>query len=148
MLLAIVAVFFAWQAMAGRETPIPPMPAALAAVVGSQPAPTETLPEADPKTREEKRFARYDKDQDGAITREEYLANRRKFFARLDLNHNGTLEFDEYAVKAGEKFTAADKDKSGAMTPAEFLATAVKRKPKPAAAKCPPVQRDTEDEAG
>ena len=73
------------------------------------------------------------------MTREEFLAQRRKAYAKLDVNHDGVLSFDEWAVKAETKFADADKDKSGAMNTAEFATTAVKRKvrigcPKPAAA--------------
>lgn len=52
-----------------------PLPAASAATAASpQSAATDDtpLPEASAKTREQKRFDRYDKDRDGAITREEY----------------------------------------------------------------------------
>ena len=33
----------------------------------------DTVPEATERTREQKRFDRYDKDRDGKVTREEYL---------------------------------------------------------------------------
>ena len=94
------------------------------------------VPEATDKTREEKRFNRYDKDRDGSITRSEYLLPRSKAFAKLDANHDGNLSFDEWAVKAETKFATADADKSGAMNAAEFATTAVKRKPR-AKANCP-----------
>lgn len=97
----------------------------------------DDVPEASEKTREQKRFDRYDKDKDGKITREEYLANRRKAYARLDVNHDGVLQFDEWAAKSEAKFLTADMDKNGAMTPVEFATTAVKRKPRPAKG-CPP----------
>lgn len=85
-------------------------------------------PEAAPKTREQKRFNRYDKDRDGRITRDEYLAPRRKAYAKLDLNGDGRLSFDEWAGKTARKFATADADGSGAMNAAEFATTAVKRK--------------------
>jgi Ca2+-binding EF-hand superfamily protein len=97
----------------------------------------DSVPEASPATREQKRFNRYDKDRDGQVTREEYLAQRRKAFAKLDRNGDGQLSFDEWAIKATTKFAAADRDKSGAMNAAEFATTAVKRKPRPLA-NCPP----------
>ncbi|WP_375429330.1 EF-hand domain-containing protein [uncultured Sphingomonas sp.] len=100
-------------------------------------APTR-LPEATAETREEKRFGRYDKDEDGAITREEYLANRRKAYVRLDGNGDGRLSFDEWAAKTTTKFAGADRDRSGAMNAAEFATTAVKRRPAPRRANCPP----------
>src|SRR3546814_9223897 len=49
-------------------------------------------PEASEQKREERRFNRYDKDRDEAITREEYLASRRKAFAKLDVNGDGRSE--------------------------------------------------------
>ncbi|WP_029625366.1 EF-hand domain-containing protein [Sphingomonas sp. PAMC 26605] len=101
-----------------------------------------TVPEASDKTREQKRFDRYDKDRDGKVTREEYLAARRKAFAKLDVNHDGMLSFDEWAVKAEGKFALADADKSGAMTPVEFARTAVKRKPPRIRRDCPPAAKD------
>ncbi len=47
--------------------------------------------EPDAKSTEEKRLARYDKDRDGFVSKDEYLANRKKSFEKLDLNHDGKL---------------------------------------------------------
>ena len=82
---------------------------------------------------EQKRFDRYDINRDGKITRDEYLASRRKAYAKLDTNHDGQLSFEEWAVRSTTKFAKADADHSGAMNPSEFLATKVERK---AAPKC------------
>ncbi|MDE0879435.1 MAG: EF-hand domain-containing protein [Sphingomonas bacterium] len=109
------------------------------------PLPT-SVPEALPATREQKRFDRYDKDRDGKITRDEYLAQRRKAYAKLDTNHDGRLSFGEWAVKAATKFSTADRDASGTMTATEFATTAVKRKPK-ARLKCPPAAKTVEEES-
>jgi hypothetical protein len=103
-------------------------PAQAATSEGPLPA---TVPEAGDRTREQKRFDRYDKDRNGQVTREEYLAQRRKAYAKLDTNHDGVLSFDEWAVKAETKFAAADADHSGAMNPTEFATTAVKRNTRP-----------------
>ena len=92
-------------------------------------------PDIDPRTREEARFARYDKDRDGAITKDEFLATRKKAFAKLDKNGDGKLDLEEYAARTEAKFEAADVDRRGKLTPAEFATTAVKRKAKAA---CPP----------
>lgn len=89
----------------------------------------EVVPEADAKTREQKRFDRYDKDRNDAISRDEYFAARRKAFARLDTNGDGRLSFEEWAVKAFDRFGGADADKSGTLTRAEFATTAPKRRP-------------------
>ncbi|MEG3178493.1 EF-hand domain-containing protein [Sphingomonas sp. RB3P16] len=106
-----------------------------------------TVPEASERTREEKRFDRYDKDRNGQVTREEYLAQRRKAFAKLDTNHDGTLTFDEWAIKAEGKFSLADADKTGAMSRAEFATTAVKRKPPRIRRDCPPPAAAAKDDA-
>ncbi len=90
-----------------------------------------------PLDREQKRFKRYDKDKDGAIDRDEYLAARKKAFAKLDTDHDGKLSFTEYSVKAIGKFDTADASRDGKLTPAEFATTAVKRKPRTKAV-CPP----------
>jgi hypothetical protein len=97
--------------------------------------------EASERTREENRFARYDRGTNGAVAREEYLLSRRKAFAKLDVNGDGKLGFEEYAVKTTTKFAAADKDRDGALNPAEFALTRVVRKSAPKCA-CKPVTRD------
>jgi len=90
-----------------------------------------TPPEASELSREEKRFNRYDRDKNGAVSREEYLSNRQKSYARLDRNGDGVLSFEEYAVKTSAKFVAADKDKTGGLNRTEFSTTRVVRKPSP-----------------
>lgn len=90
-----------------------------------------TPPEADERTREQKRFDRYDKDKNELITGEEYFASRHKAFAKLDANNDGRLSFEEWAKKSTDKFAAADADKSKALTRAEFATTKVVRKNKP-----------------
>ena len=104
------------------------------------------LPEATDKTREEKRFGRYDKDRDGAITRNEYLASRRKAYARLDSNGDGTLSFDEWATKTNTRFATADGNRDGRMNPTEFATTAPKRRARPTAP-CPPAEGVSAGEA-
>ncbi|RSV35375.1 histidine kinase [Sphingomonas sp. ABOLE] len=113
----LAAVLQPAPAAAGTTTPLP-----------------DAAPEADAKTREQKRFDRYDKDRNDAVTRDEYFANRHKAFARLDVNGDGRLSFEEWSVKAIAKFTGADADKSGALTRVEFATTAPTRKP--ASARC------------
>ena len=110
---------------------------------------TDPLPDAAPaateRTREQKRFDRYDKDRDASVTREEYLVARRKAYAKLDANGDGQLTFDEWAIKATTKFASADADSSGAMTPKEFATTGVKRKPqsRPSRTVCPPAPEES-----
>lgn len=129
-------LFFRGDARPGAVLPLVASSGQPASAAAADPLP-DKAPEATERTREQKRFDRYDKDRDGKVTREEYLAARRKAFAKLDTNHDGQLSFDEWAVKAETKFATADADKSGAMTPAEFAATAVKRKSRPRV-KCAP----------
>ncbi|WP_419808301.1 EF-hand domain-containing protein [Sphingomonas sp.] len=102
----------------------------------------DTVPAATARTREERRFGRYDKDRDGRITRDEYLAARRKAFAKLDRDGDGRLSFDEWAVKATGKFAAADRDRSGAMNAAEFSTTRTVRQTRMRRpVNCPPATR-------
>jgi hypothetical protein len=99
------------------------------------PAPTA------PKSREEKRFARIDRDDDGRITQAEYLALRRRNYDKLDVDGDGKLGFEEYAVAGLAKFAKADADASGQLAPSEFATTAPPpRKVQTAAAcNCPQV---------
>ncbi|MHA6719395.1 EF-hand domain-containing protein [Sphingomonas sp. RS6] len=97
----------------------------------------DEAPAATARTREQKRFDRYDKNRDDAIGREEYLASRRKAFARLDTNNDGRLDFEEWAARTIDKFASADADKSGTLTRAEFLVTAPKRRTPPRCACAP-----------
>jgi hypothetical protein len=145
VIAVIVAGFMMFSGTARPGTLLPAQPVSHVgeAAVARDPLP-DAAPEATEKTREQKRFDRYDKDRDSRITREEYLVQRRKAYARLDVNGDGTLSFDEWAVKATTKFADADRDKSGAMTAPEFATTAVKRKG-PARANCLPVQAVAEE---
>jgi len=131
-LLLVSAGFFIWKSWASQEDPVPPAPppTAAAAVLRSpfRPLPVEEPPAASPKSREEKRFSRADKDDDGRITKLELLEPRRKAFAKLDANGNGSLSFEEWAVRTADKFAGADADRSGWLSAAEYETT----KPKPA----------------
>ncbi len=142
LLLAGAAIFV----VSGRgASPTPSLAAATGAGVAgiAQDAPGLAPPEASARTREEKRFGRYDKDRNGAITSAEYLASRHKAFARLDTNGDGALAFDEWAAKTITKFSGADANHDGAMTPAEFATTAPKRATRPKAkCLCPPPAAD------
>ncbi|TPG22717.1 EF-hand domain-containing protein [Sphingomonas koreensis] len=138
-LLLVTAGFFFFRGGAKPDEPLfAPAPAQTA---GSPTPLPSSAPAASEKTREEKRFDRYDKDRNGQITREEYLASRRKAYAKLDLNHDGALSFDEWALKSETTFAKADGDRSGAMNAAEFLTTKVERKTTPKCA-CAPAKDD------
>ena len=123
--LLLTGAFLFWQSRAA-ETPLlpdaPPARMATPALLAQKGIPQ--APEASPKSREEKRFSRADKDDNGRIEREELLLSRRKAFAKLDKNGNGALSFEEWAVRTIDKFEGADKDRSGWLTAAEYATTA------------------------
>ncbi len=127
-LLMVGAVMLFLNKRARSDSVLPALSTAAALAAQADAPLPDTVPEASEKTREQKRFDRYDKDRDGKVTREEYLQARRKAFAKLDRNGDGVLQFDEWAVKAETKFAAADGDKSSTLTAVEFATTAVKRK--------------------
>lgn len=119
LVLLITGTILFWRGSPG-ESALPPAPAASP----DRPSMLAAAPEASPKSREEKRFSRADKDKNGRIEREELLGPRRKAFAKLDKDGNGTLAFEEWAVRTVDKFSEADKDKTGWLTPAEYAVTA------------------------
>lgn len=122
--LLLTGAFLIWQSRAQAPMlPDAPPPRTGLPSMAIAPARLEA-PEASPKSREERRFSRSDKDKNGRIEREELLAPRRKAFAKLDANGNGTLSFEEWAVKTVDKFAGADKDRSSWLTPAEYATTA------------------------
>ena len=148
-LLLMTAGAFLWKSLASPDNRIGRAPEPNTAPLGflDVAAPVE----ASEKTREEKRFARYDRDRNGGVSRDEYLHSRRKAFAKLDTNKDGRISFDEYAIKTGAKFAGADRDRSGVLTPAEFLTTRIVRKPGrrsecPAPSR-PPARTDLGDES-
>jgi hypothetical protein len=123
--LLMTGAFLLWQSRAAERPGLPDAPAprtSSASLFGAAGEPLQA-PEASPKTREEKRFSRYDKNKDGKVEADEYLAARRRNFDKLDVDHNGALSFQEYAAKGIEKFNAAG-GRKGWLSPAEFVATA------------------------
>ena len=138
-LLLITGVTLMWRgsAQAPGATTLPPAPAPrfAAAAIAATPvtlAPIGQAPSADPQSKEEKRFARVDKNDDGRISLAELVEPRRKAFARLDLDQDGKLGFEEWAVKTIDKYEDANDDGNGWLTAAEYAATAPKRKVKAA----------------
>jgi hypothetical protein len=132
-LLLVAAGIFIWRSQAEAEQVVPPAPKARSyagSLLQQQPEPAG-LPAASEKTKEQKRFARADKDDDGRITKLELLEPRRKAFAKLDTNGNGSLSFEEWAAKTIDKFAGADGDGSGWLTPAEYETTKPKARAKP-----------------
>lgn len=131
--LLVTGAFLLWQGRAQSPTaPEAPQPRLAAAPAPLPLSPIPNAPSGDPKSKEEKRFARADKNEDGRITLAELVEPRRKAYAKLDVNQDGKLSFEEWAVRTIDKFETADGDKSKALTPAEFATTAPKRSAKPA----------------
>ena len=111
-LLLTTAGLLWWNGRAAdRHLPGAPPAAGSPALYGK--ASAGDPPAASDESREQRRFGRYDKDQDGKVSRDEYLAARRKAFAKLDANHDGRLDFDEWAAKAIGRFTGADQGSFG-----------------------------------
>lgn len=133
MLLMLIAGLLAWRSIAGQaeQEPLPEVPPAAEAPLplaadGGPPTP----PAADQKSREERRFARADRDDDGRITLLELFHPRRAAFARLDRNGDGRLAFEEWATKTHEKFARADRNRDAALDAAEYRTTAPPRRPR------------------
>src|SRR6476646_10701880 len=123
--LLLTGAFFLWQSHAEQGPALPNAPEPRAAGAASlMSAGRLQAPEASPKSREEKRFSRADKNKDGKIESDEVFSSRRKAFAKLDTNGNGSLSFDEWAAKTIAKFQGADRDHTGWLTPAEYATTA------------------------
>lgn len=100
-----------------------------------------------PRTREQKRFARIDRDDDSRITQPEYLVQRRRNYDKLDTNADGRLTFEEYAVSGIEKFRTADANGNGNLSPPEFATTAAKtRSTQSATGKCEPCAMASNEE--
>ena len=123
--LLLTGAFLLWQSRGAQGPVVPPAPAPRSPSPSMVTAPAALeAPEASPKSREERRFSRADKDKNGRIEPEEVLGPRRKAFAKLDANGNGALSFEEWAAKTIGKFQGADKDRSRWLTPAEYATTA------------------------
>lgn len=129
-MLLMTGGFFLWRGQAEQESIVPPAPEAREAPSPLLQPPLETPPAAPEKSREEKRFARYDKDEDGSITRAEMMESRRKAWEKLDTNGNGSLSFEEWAVATSTKFAEADRSRDGRLDAAEFLTTKRETKPR------------------
>lgn len=130
--LLMTGAFLLWQGRA-EEPSIPkaPSPRLAAAPAPMTLSPIPQAPSADPKSKEEKRFARADKNEDGRITLAELVEPRRKAYAKLDVNGDGKLSFEEWAIRTIDKFNDADADRNKSLTPGEYATTAPKRRSKP-----------------
>jgi hypothetical protein len=128
-LLLVLAGFLIWQSRASQETAIPPAPPGQAEEQSGPALPMPMRkgrarpPEAPERTKEERRFGRADRDNDGRITREEMLQPRRRAYDRLDRDKNGALSFEEWANRTIERFASADANRDGALSAAEYATT-------------------------
>lgn len=147
---ALLMAAAGWLIFSGEARPDTVLPAApaiaqSAAQATAAPAGDDPLPAAPERSREQKRFDRYDKDRNATITREEYLAPRRKAFVKLDRDGDGRLSFDEWGVKTTDRFATADRDRSATLTAAEFATTRPKRSAK-ARCVCPAAATSDNDD--
>jgi EF hand len=134
--LLLLAGFFVWKGVANRnENPVPVAPAATEAAADSPLTPGRP-PSADARTREQRRFDRADRDNNGNVTLEEMTYQRRRNYQRLDADHNGQLSFDEWASATLRKFAQADTNNDRALNRAEFATTAPRPRRTAAAARC------------
>lgn len=69
---------------------------------------------------------RADTDNDGAISRAEFMAQSEKRFARLDANGDGEISGDELPGRSG-LVASADTNKDGKISKAEYMAQAAAR---------------------
>ena len=130
--LLLLAGFFIWKGVANRsENPVPAAPAPTEAAADVPLTPGRP-PSADSRTREQRRFDRADRDNDGKIVMSELLDPRRKSYAKLDKDGDGKLSFEEWAHTTIDKFRGADGNRDSLLTRAEYATTAPPpRKPKP-----------------
>lgn len=137
----------AWLDAQSRQADALPAPhaASLPASLPAIPAPSDS-----PRTGEraepgaDRRFARYDRNKDGHIGQDEFLANRLRAFGKLDQNGDGRLDFAEYSAAAAKKFAAADSDHDNLLDPAELRTTARKQRPR---ANCQTENAEAPDQA-
>jgi hypothetical protein len=113
-------------------------PAGAAAQAGE---PLAAPPAAEPGSREARRFARYDADRSGQVSRDEYLSSRTKAFGRLDADRDGKLSFDEWSRRTTDRFAKADNDRDGSLDAGEFATTRPVRRTR-TRADCPPPREE------
>ena len=72
-----------------------------------------------PKRTPEEAFAKLDKNSDGAVSKEEFMASKKaqkdpekaaKKFGKMDADANGSLSLDEFKAGAAKKEKSGDKD--------------------------------------
>ena len=61
-----------------------------------------------------------DNDEDGRISREEYINFKNKRFTEYDVDGNGVITTDEFNQGAAEKFSVRDKNEDGFLCRKDF----------------------------
>jgi len=132
-MLMTFGAFLVWQGHAeeGPKLPPAPPPRTAPAILAEKPG---SAPAATPKSREEKRFNRADRNDNGRIELAELLEPRRRSYAKLDTNGDGRLSFEEWAHTTIGKFREADSDRNGQLSRTEYATTAPKPRKKPVCA--------------
>ncbi|WP_336986438.1 hypothetical protein [Altererythrobacter aquiaggeris] len=93
-------------------------------------------PEATELSREQRRFFRYDRNRNLAISRNEMLSTRSNAFRKLDADGNNLLDFEEWAVATANRFDAADRNGDRELSQVEFATTRPKRAKKKPSCRC------------
>ena len=139
--LLLLAGFFIWKGIAQRsDNPVPAAPVETASAADIPATPGQP-PAADARTREQRRFDRADRDNNGSVTLEEMTWQRHRNFQRLDANHDNQLSFDEWATSTLRKFATADANHDRALNRTEFATTAPRPRRTASAARCDCNQR-------
>lgn len=111
-----------------RPVPILTLAAALAACSGQPKASDAELEEYSPPTvqlrgdvmpRQERRFARLDKNADGVLTADELAGRRAVLIERFDGNKDGEVSKSELVEGALARFDAMDTNRDRQVTPQE-----------------------------
>ena len=118
--LLLLAGFFIWKGVASRaENPVPNAPVETASAADIPEVPGQP-PSADARTREQRRFDRADRDNNGNVTLEEMTYQRRRNYQRLDANHDGVIDETEIA-NASAALKTLDKNGDGKLTMDELM---------------------------
>ena len=105
--LMMTAAFLIWQSRAEKRSDLPPPPR-MAINQGAAIAAIPPAPEADAKSKEEKRFDRADKNEDGKITLAELVEPRRKPFAKLAGSLWSLVDVAKHCSNAESRFLLID----------------------------------------
>lgn len=138
-LLLVGAGLFWWQGRAETEQGAPPPSLAVEEKAVPEALPSADVadlrgpapPEATELDREQRRFARLDRDMDSRITRIEMMSTRTRDFRKLDVDGNNLLTFEEWAVTTANRFRAADANGDLWLSREEFWTTRPREQPKP-----------------